>query len=682
MRLIICEKNNAAKRISSILSGDNVSTVKRGRVNLYQFQWEGEETYSVGLRGHILNMDFPREFNSWSAHRPVELIDVTPEKMVSEKSIAAVLRSLAKEADTVYVATDYDREGELIGMEAVEYAFGGESVKTSLRARFSSLTPKEIIASFSELTEIDVPLAKAAETRQIIDLYWGATLTRFVSLTSERLGHDFMSVGRVQSPTLAIIVKKEREIRDFKPMPYWTIEGNFSKGQTGFTGVHTHGDFMDEKVALEIYDKIKDVGKAPITSVTGKERVDRPPTPFNTTHLIRAANTMGMSASRIMSVAEDLYTEGYISYPRTDNTVYPKAIDLRASTEMLAHGPYKKAADHILGKEQIIPSHGSKETTDHPPIYPTSYATRNQLGDDKWKLYDLIVRRFLATLHDPSKVKITRVNMDVEGEVFAASGVRTLYPGWREVYTFSKIKESTMPHMEVGDVVAVDGIDLNAKHTKPPKRYSQGGLIQEMERLGLGTKSTRHEIIKKLYDRRYIDDSPPKPTLSGDTLISSLEKHAPHITDHGMTAQLERDMEKISEGSLSENEVLDESKGMLKQIMEEMETNKADIARDLKEALKIQDVVGLCPRCNHTMLLARSKWGKRYVRCSMAPGCSKSYPLPQRGKISFTENRCEVCRSPMIIMYRKGKPPFETCINPSCPTKKERKGGGGDSNDG
>ncbi|MGA1820955.1 MAG: DNA topoisomerase I [Thermoplasmatota archaeon] len=681
MRLIICEKNNAARRISSILSGDNVSTVKRGRVPLYQFQWEGEETYSVGLRGHILNMDFPKEYNNWSAHRPADLIEVKPEKMVSERSIASVLRSLSKEADSVYVATDYDREGELIGLEAVEYAFGENSVKTSKRARFSSLTPREITASFSDLTGIDVPLAKAAETRQIIDLYWGATLTRFVSLTSDRMGHDFLSVGRVQSPTLAIIVKKEREIRDFQPVPYWTIEGSFEKDGSGFNGVHTHGDFLEENGALEIFNRIKDAKQAEVTSVTGKERDDRPPIPFNTTHLIRAANTMGMSASRIMSVAEDLYTEGYISYPRTDNTVYPVSLDLRASTEMLAHGPYKKAADHILGKDRIIPTRGSKETTDHPPIYPTSYAAKNELSDEKWKLYDLIVRRFLATLHDPSKVRITRVNMNVGGEIFAASGVRTLYPGWREIYTFSKIKETTIPHIEKGDVISVEGIDLNAKHTKPPKRYSQGGLIQEMERLGLGTKSTRHEIIKKLYDRRYIEDSPPRPTMSGDALVTSLEKYAPHITDHDMTARLERDMEKISQGALTEEEVLDESKGMLKEIMDEMETNKVDIAKDLKEAFQIQDVVGLCPRCNHPMLLARSKWGKRYVRCSMSPGCSKSYPLPQKGKISFTENRCGDCRSPMIVMYRKGRPPFETCINPACPTKAGGKGGGGGSND-
>jgi DNA topoisomerase-1 len=679
MRLIICEKDNAANRISSILSDGRVSKESRGRVSVYRFQWEGDETRCMGLRGHILNMDFPKRYNSWSDISPMELIDVKPVRKVSAPSIAKVLRELASSSDKVYVATDFDREGELIGSEAVEYSIGPEALDSVYRAHFSSLTHPEVMSSFSSLTRINKAIASAAETRQILDLIWGATLTRFISISADRLGHDFLSVGRVQSPTLALIVDREREIKEFKPVPFWRIEALFCSSKIEFQGSHAKGDIWEEDVARSLFRIVDNASSARVKDITKKKRMDRPPIPFNTTEFIRAANTLGMSASRIMSVAEDLYTNGFISYPRTDNTVYPKGLDLRQTVEILRKGHYREACDHILKKSQITATRGKKETTDHPPIYPTTYATREELGPEKYKIYDLVVRRFLATLHDPTKLEVTSVKLDVKGEQFNSSGQVILDPGYRSIYTYSKVSENTLPVLEVGMDVEVEKMELLSKETKPPKRYSQGGLIQEMEKLGLGTKSTRHEIIQKLYTRRYIEETPPRPTLSGEALINSLERHAKTITRPDMTARLEEDMERISQSRLDKIDVLNESKEMLTQILGEMEQHKEDIGREISEALREQEIVGKCPRCNNDLYQVRSKRGKRYVRCSQYPGCSKSYPLPQRGKVTFTGQSCEVCRSPMIVMYRRGSRPFEVCMNPQCPSRSREGGSDEDS---
>jgi DNA topoisomerase-1 len=670
MRLIICEKDNAAKRISDILSSGHYKVEKRGRVPLYKFAWNKDNTAVIGLRGHILNMDFPKKFNNWSGVDPKDLINVEPTRMVSARSIAGVLKDLVKEAKSVYVATDYDREGELIGKEAVEYALGPDAYEMVWRTHFSSLTADEVKASFKEPVRMDMALASAAETRQILDLVWGATLTRFISLAADRLGHEFLSVGRVQSPTLALIVNKEKEIKAFKPVPFWRIEALL---QDNIEAHHSKGDIFEKEKAESIFKKVKDEKKALVKELKERERKDRPPTPFNTTQFIRAANSMGMQAARIMSIAEDLYTNGYISYPRTDNTVYPKGLDLRKTVEELGKGPYREASAHILKKSKITPTRGKKQTTDHPPIYPTAFATKAELGPEKFKVYDLVVRRFLATLHDPCIVKVTSIRFDINSEIFNSSGVRMISPGWRSVYTLSKVKETVLPVLREGDMLDIKKMELLEKETKPPYRYSQGGLIQEMESLGLGTKSTRHEIIQKLYSRRYIEDSPPKPTLSGSALIESLERHARTITEHHMTSRLEEDMEKISMDKLTQEEVIEESREMLTRIMEEMEKHREAIGREISEALNVQDVVGKCPRCDNDLMIVRSKRGKRYVRCSMFPRCSKSYPLPQRGKLGFPEEKCDVCRSPMMIMYRRG-PPIKTCMNPDCPSKKEKKG--------
>ncbi|MBN1539861.1 MAG: DNA topoisomerase I [Candidatus Thermoplasmatota archaeon] len=676
MRLIICEKDNAAKRIASILSGNSFRTEHRGRVSIYDLVWEGEKTRCMGLRGHILNMDFPEKYNSWSEVPPRELINAEPMRKVSAPSIAKVLKDLSKEASKIYIATDFDREGELIGREAVDHALGPDAVPSVFRAHFSSLTEPEVRHSFSNLTRLNTALASAAETRQVLDLIWGATLTRFISLASNRLWQDFLSVGRVQSPTLALIVDKEREIREFKPQPYWRIEAIFRKEDVQFPGNHSGGDIWKEDEALSLYEKLKDEKRGKVVDLVRKQRADKPPAPFNTTELIRAANTLGMSAARIMAVAEDLYTRGYISYPRTDNTVYPKGLDIGSLVTMLRQGNYRTACDHILSKERITPTRGSKETTDHPPVYPTNYATPQELGHEKFKLYDLVVRRFLATLHDPTKLETTQVRIDVSGEIFNSSGQVVLDPGYRSIYTFSRVSENVLPKLSRGDEVLIEDIQLQSKETKPPKRFSQGGLVQEMERLGLGTKSTRHETLQKLYTRRFIEDDPPRPTHSGDALITTLERHARTITLPDMTARLEEDMEKISTSSLTKEAVIEESREMLARILDEMEEHREQIGKEISDALLEQDVVGKCPRCSNDLLLVRSRRGKRYVRCSMHPGCSKSYPLPQKGKVGYTEKACDVCRSPIITIYRKGRKPMDVCINPDCPSKTLPEGGG------
>jgi DNA topoisomerase-1 len=268
-------------------------------------------------------------------------------------------------------------------------------------------------------------------------------------------------------------------------------------------------------------------------------------------------------------------------------------------------------------------------------------------------------------------MEITSLKIDVRGEVFASSGSVLTYPGWRAVYDPGEREEPPLPPLEVGDILRAIEVRLSDKETKPPKRFSQGSLIQEMERLGLGTKSTRHEIIHKLIQRRFVEDNPTRPTLSGEALIGSLERHAKHITEPDMTSRLERDMERIASGELTQISVLDESREMLHSIMDKLEEHRSAIGSEINGALLVQDVVGKCPRCGNDLLVVRSIRGKRYVRCSKHPNCSRSYPLPQKGRVGFTKEQCPHCRSPMMIMYRRRGAPFITCMNMECPSKKK-----------
>src|SRR5215208_2845532 len=328
MRLIISEKANAAKKIAQFLAEGPVKEGKHRSVPHHTFTWKGEESVSVGLKGHVLNPEFPEEYSNWQKVEPSELIDAEILKSVSEKGVANAVKSLAKKADRVVIATDFDREGELIGVEALSLAFEANPrlIDHVERSRYSALTQGEVTRAFDNLVDVSRELAAAGEARQDIDLIWGATLTRWVSRATKRYGSAFLSVGRVQSPTLVLIAERERERRAFTPEPYWELEVELKNGEP-FTVRHQTERFEEEARAKRAYENVAET--ATVEEVQQKSATRNPPAPFNTTAFLTAAARLGFSPSRAARIAEDLYTDGYISYPRTDNTVYPRSLDLR-----------------------------------------------------------------------------------------------------------------------------------------------------------------------------------------------------------------------------------------------------------------------------------------------------------------------------------------------------------------
>ncbi|MFL6031228.1 MAG: DNA topoisomerase, partial [Rubrobacteraceae bacterium] len=328
MRLIISEKANAAKKIAQFLAEGPVKEGKHRSVPYHTFTWKGEESVSVGLKGHVLNPEFPEEYSNWQKVEPSELIDAEILKSVSEKGVANAVKSLAKKADRVVIATDFDREGELIGVEALSLAFEANPrlIDYVERSRYSALTKGEVTRAFDNLVDVSRELADAGEARQDIDLIWGATLTRWVSRATKRYGSAFLSVGRVQSPTLVLIAERERERRAFVSEPYWEIEADLENGEV-FAARHAEARFAEEAAARAAYGNLTEVAR--VTEVEQKSATRPPPVPFNTTGFLSAAANLGISPSRAARLAEDLYTDGYISYPRTDNTVYPSSLDMR-----------------------------------------------------------------------------------------------------------------------------------------------------------------------------------------------------------------------------------------------------------------------------------------------------------------------------------------------------------------
>jgi len=648
VELIITEKDNAARRIAEIRSDGSAGTDRRNGVNVYQ--WDGGETVCVGLSGHVVAVDFPPEYDDWRDVRPVELLSADVEKRATQENIVRTLQELAREADSAVIATDYDREGELIGKEAYELVVEVADIPIE-RVRFSSITDREVTEAFENPDELDFDLAAAGEARQIIDLLWGAALTRFLSLSAGQLGEDFISVGRVQSPTLKLIVDREREIQAFEPDDYWELFADLHKDAVEFEAQYFfEGEdgteqerVWNEGDAEDAYARLSAAASATVTGVRRRTRTDDPPAPFNTTQFIRAASSLGYGAGRAMSIAEELYTAGYITYPRTDNTVYPEDLDPEELLATLADtGAFGEDAASLLEDGEVEPTRGDTETTDHPPIHPTGEAPgKADLSDDEWEVYELVVRRFLATCADPAEWEHLRVTAEANDCRLKANGKRLLEPGYLDVYPYASSDESLVPDVEEGEELDLTDARLEAKQTQPPRRRGQSRLIEELEARGVGTKSTRHNTIEKLYDRGYIENDPPRPTRLAMAVVEAAEEFADNVVDEAMTRQLEQDMTAIANGEATLDEVTDESREMLERVFDELHESREAIGEHLREALKDDKRLGPCPACGETLIVRRSRRGSYFVGCEGYPDCENTYQLPSSGEPTVMEASCD-----------------------------------------
>ncbi len=671
MKLIITEKNITARRIATILSGGKFKEEGGSRNPVYSFSADGESWKCIGLKGHVLKVDFPPEYEQWQDVDPAALVRAEIIKSPLQKTLVKTVQTLGKDADEVIIATDFDREGELIGVDIAGQVVEVNPDVEVTRARFSALTPTEIKQAFTDLEKPYYDLAASGEARQDIDLVWGASLTRFISLASTRLGRQFLSVGRVQSPTLALIVDREKERKAFVPESFWTIKILCSSDGEQFQATHRQERFKSREEAVAAFAKLGDTGT--VTEVTQKEKTSAPPAPFNTTGFLTAAASIGFTAAGAMRVAEGLYMNGYISYPRVDNTVYPESLDLRELLGELAASPEMGSfCREILAQEKITPTRGKKESTDHPPIHPTAAVPRDKMEPQDWKVYELVFRRFLATLSPAATTLSMRVDLAVEGEQFFSRGSRVLQEGWMRYYAYGRKKDLILPALQQGDELRVEEKELGEGETQPPARYSQGTLIAKMEDLGLGTKSTRHAIIENLYERGYVYGDPLAPSETGAAVTEALRKFATLIVTPEMTAHLEEDMDAIAEGRETPADVVDKSRVMLEEIFEKLNSSKEEIAEEIRNGIREDKIVGVCPNCQNQLKVIRSKkTKKRFVGCSNYPDCSTTFPLPQSGGIIPTDEICPDCGTPRIKIISKGRRPWILCLDPNCPTKKK-----------
>jgi len=681
--LILCEKPDAARKVAAALAESRVSTMKIHGIEVLEFKRDGIDYVTCSAAGHLYKVSdsFPGRDSF-----PVFDLEWYPAGLVDKKASTtqrriALIRSLAKNARQFVNACDYDVEGETIGGNIMRYACG-EIERSALRARFSTLTSEDITASFHEAkVGAGQTLADAGRTRHALDFIWGINLSRVLSaaFNSSTSGYKTISIGRVQGPTLAFVVEREIEIRRFVPTPYWTVSGMFQKDGVDFKAPHARGKFSKRCDAEEAKNTCQG-HQGVVSEMTKTVFKEAPPPPFNTGDLQREAySAFGCSPSKTMRLAEELYLEALISYPRTSSQKLPQSIGFRRILSGLAKIPEYVVHAHDILSEPLLPREGGKSDKAHPAIYPTGELPRRLLPAQEKRIFDLIVRRFLSCFGGDAIRERTELGIDVNGNEFRVSSRVTLRPGWLKYYgKYENKPERNLPKLARGDLLTITRVECEEKLEQPPSRYNQGSLLERMEQEGIGTKATRAEMISTLSNRGYMAGDPILATELGISVFEVMAEYCPKMISVELTREIEKELDEVEDGKREGGEVISRAIRELCAEIEHLKSSEKGIGEELGQAATMataQQSIGLCPVCKTGKLLViRSrKTRKRFVGCSnYGNGCRASAPLPQKGWIKPTARPCLKCGWPVVCVGRR-RYPWKLCVNVSCETKVRRR---------
>ncbi len=681
--LVICEKPDAARRVAEALSGGSAQSSVVDGVTVFRFRSSGEEFVVCSAQGHVYAVSDP--FEERGVYPVFDVEWYSSEQVDADSANAArrigVIKKFARGAARFVNACDFDVEGETIGFNVLRYACGGKESE-ALRAKFSTLMQEELVQAFKEAKpQAGQGVARAGRARHMIDFVWGVNLSRVLSQSALDSGHRYMtvSVGRVQGPTLNFLVDREREIREFVPVPFWKLRGLFEK-----EGRKLSAEYSKEKVGTRAEaEKVREDcdGLEGVATSVGKSMVQvPPPSPFSIGDLQKESyRVFGFSPSRTLQIAERLYLSALVSYPRTGSQKLPPSINYSRILQGLTRlGEYSADVRRLL-RAELIPMEGAKVDQAHPAIHPTGEVPRKALGSSERDIFDLVVRRFLSAFGQSAGRELVAVAIFVGEHEFRLGGGRTVYPGWTSYYgKYAGMKDVEVPRVSGGDRFRVVGVVVEEKLEQKPFRYNQSSLLEKMEREGIGTKATRAEIISTLVHRGYVSGESMTVTDLGLSVVETMKRYAPSIVTTELTRQIEEKLEAVESGAEGEGALVRETVRSIAEQCAALNANEEEVGRAIDAALMAtvaaSYVLGPCPVCKTGQLrvIASKKTNKRFVGCSnYGSGCRASAPLPQRGTVKATAKLCQHCSWPVVYVMG-GRSPWRLCVNVNCPAKGER----------
>jgi DNA topoisomerase-1 len=487
----------------------------------------------------------------------------------------------------------------------------------------------------------------------------------------------------VQGPTLKFLGLREKSINTFVPTPYWTVRATLEiDGQT--FDAEYQKEKIDTKLKADAVLKACEGKEGIVEKVSVKRFQQAPPPPFDLTALQNEAYDMfGYTPKQTLDIAQRLYRYALISYPRTSSQKLPATIEYEAILRNLHMIPqYRELTSELLTGNKLTARQGSKHDPAHPAIYPTGEKPPATLSIRETRVFDLIVRRFMAVFAEPATKESVKLVLEINREHFHLGGTRVLNEGWQRFYgSRTRSGEVMLPVMTKGQLVHIKRIAIDKKFTRPPPRYNPRSLLNRMEQAGIGTKATRADIIQTMYDRGYVKNDRMAVTKLGIEVLSVLERYCPALASTKLTREMEETISKIRANSEKRESVLSETVKTLKPIMRSLKENESAIGQLLSEVIsqsKLEErIVGRCPTCRtgQLVILRSRKSGKRFIGCTgyFDGSCNTSFPLPQRGSLTPSSRTCHACGWPTVQVRAKGTRSWIACFNPQCPLKAKKR---------
>ena len=669
MQLIICEKPKVAQKVADALAEGKVEQDSLFGVSYYKLRRKGREVVVAAAVGHMYSLKQAEGAKGY----PVFDIGWVPTHEVEKraafgKKYLKALESLSRKAKEFVNSCDYDPEGWRIGFNIIRFA--GRSVKGK-RMKCSALTKEDLVEAYEDAGELDYGNAYAGEARHMLDWFYGINLSRALMEAIKKAGKfRLMSIGRVQGPALKILSVRERAIEKFRSQPYWELMVQVH----GTTFTNARGKFRsseDAKAALA-----RTANEGTVSSVEVRQFKQIPPAPFDLTSLqVEAHRWFGFSPAFTLQLAQSLYEGSFISYPRTASQKLPSKLNHPKLISIVGRNEkYAELSNRLLSEKRIAPHEGKKEDPAHPAIHPIS---DQRPGDAREaKLFDLIVRRYLACFAEAATRESGRIELQLGEERYEARGARTIQRNWMDYYEpYVKFEEISLPPLAENQRVEAERPKMAEKKTKPPARYTEASIVQELESRSLGTKATRSAIIETLYKRGYVEGKSIQVTPLGLSVVDALSHSCPHILDEELTRKIEMEMEFIRTGELTEEKVLEDGKRIISEILEEFRQKEELIGKELLSSLhetkEQENLLGKCKVCGSDLKIIRLRTGSVFAGCSGYPKCRNTFPLPQQGKIVPLHKECEACGTPKVRVFRARSRPFEMCLDPKCETKKD-----------
>ncbi|OSS51014.1 hypothetical protein B5807_04405 [Epicoccum nigrum] len=521
--LCVAEKPSIAKAVANHLGGRVTTDSVRGIqwVKNYRFdfrfqQWGQCDVTFTCVAGHIVSHDFVERYRKWQSCPPADLFDAPIQSFIAEdkKAIANNIESQARNAQILYIWTDCDREGENIGTEIRDIALKVNPRLRVCRARFSNIERAHVIQASQNPIQLDEAQSNAVAARTELDLRLGAAFTRMQTLSLQSMipvrGDErgkMISYGSCQFPTLGFVVDRYLRVRNFTPEPFWYIRVHHTKDDVEVKFNWRRGHLFDRMAVTLIFEKCINSKTAKVTKMAKKPTRKWKPLPLTTVELQKMGSRyLRMSSQDVMKVAEELYTKGWISYPRTETDQFDRGMDLRAIiTRQTQDGRWGNFAQALMNGGFNQPRNGRNNDKAHPPIHPVNYVASNSLNENERKVYEFVVRRFLASCSEDALGEATDIEIEYGGEIFHAHGLRVIARNYLDVYPYDKWESSQqLPQYTVGETFEPTEANMLDGKTSAPSYLTEPELITLMDVNGIGTDATMAEHIAKIQDREYV----------------------------------------------------------------------------------------------------------------------------------------------------------------------------------